>query len=137
MAKKRRRYMKRRNRSCASPSVKDTHHLCYTRKSWGQGYARAIRRFPYCKIEIPKSTLHKAIHDAVKRIPVPSDDAARAVYQELVYLARWGMIHENDPIETRLKVLINLFDHEGSNTADGFRKQLAAVCEYYNKKAPP
>ena len=135
MAKKKRRYMKRRYRSCVSPTVKDTHHLCYIRKSWGQGYARAIRRFPYCKIEIPKSTLHKAIHDAVRCIPAPPDDAAKAVYQELVYLARWGMIHENDPIERRLNILIKLFDHEAPHTADGFRKQLNAVQSYKNK--PP
>lgn len=135
MSKKKRRYAKRKYRSCAVSNIKDTHHLCYIRKGWGQGYARAIRRFPYCKIEIPKSTLHRAIHDAVRHIPVPSDDAAKAVYQELVYLARWGLIHENDPIERRLKVLIKLFDYEAPRTADGFRKQLDVVQGYKNR--PP
>lgn len=126
-----------RKKSTPAPSVKDVHHLVFMKKHWRQGYAKAIRRFHYCKQEIPKNTLHKFIHSKMSGIPCPNDAAAKYAYEQLISLERCGFLNDRDRIEDKLRLLIALFSELAPATADGFREQLRIVREFYNKKAPP
>lgn len=135
MSKKKRRYENHKKRHQTSSGNYDIHHCCFIRRAWNHGYARAIRQFHYCTIPLPKATLHKAIHDGMKEVPVPSDVVAKSAYEQLLLLDKYGSLHDDDPIEKRLAVLVALFDCAAQETADGFRKQLSIVQSYKNK--PP
>lgn len=84
---------------------------------------------------IPKTTLHRFIHENMTHIPVPSELAAKGALEQLRYLEKYGAISDDDPIEKRLGLLAALFDCVAQPTADGFREQLAIVRKFYEK--PP
>lgn len=130
MAKQRKRKVDRQ----PSATSTDKHHLCYQRRNW-KGEAKLLRLHPYCSVEIPKRTLHKAIHHQVLDIPAPSGIAAKAALEQLDILEQYGAIHATDSPEKRLLVLIALFDCVAPDTAAGFRAQLDIVREFYRK--PP
>ena len=136
MSKKRRRYERsHKKKHNGNPKVFNTHHLCFIRRRWGNGYARAVRQFHYCQVELEKDRLHKYIHEQMSEVPIPRDIAAKNVYEQLILLDRQGVLHDNDPIEKRLMLLIALFDCIAQPTADGFRHQLEIVLSYKNR--PP
>jgi hypothetical protein len=61
--------------------------------------------------------------------------AAKCAYEKLVLLDENGALHDDDPIEMRLSLLVALFDHSAPATADGFREQLSIVRRFYDE--PP
>lgn len=107
----------------------DKHHLCYQRRNW-KGEAKLLRNYPYCSVEIPKRTIHKAIHNRVLDIPAPSGIAAKAALEQLEMLERHGVIHPTDSPEKRLLILIALFECIAPDTADGLRAQLDVIREF-------
>lgn len=113
----------------------NTHHLCWPRKCWNTGYAHAIRQHWYFSVEIPANTLHKYIHEQMECIPVPDGMTARGAYEQVVLLEKQGALHPEASVETRLSLLIALFDCAAQPTADGFKKQLRIVRRF--KKSPP
>ena len=117
------------------PSYLDTHHLCFQKRRWKARFAVTLRDYWYCRIDIPKNTLHKAIHRRVDSVPVPRPVNAHDALLQLQKLSMYGAISESDPIEKRLEVLISLFDCVEQPTADAFREQLKVVHEF-NKKSP-
>ena len=135
MAKKKRRYKKHKNNTHADSGATNVHHCCFIRRKWGYGYAKAIRQFHYCTIPLKKDTIHKAIHEGMKEVPVPDDAVAEVAYEQLLLLDKYGSLHDDDPIERRLIILAALFDCVAQETADGFRRQLAIVQSYKNE--PP
>lgn len=133
MSKKKRRYLKLRRkveRKAAVSCGKDTHHLCYQKRNWQGPALVALRDFWYCKAEIPKNTLHRKIHSMVKDVPPPKAINAKSALEQLRTLERYGVIHEEDPIERKLQVLIVLFECVDQPTADAFKKQLDIVHEF-------
>lgn len=139
MSKKKRRFKRQtRHTSKRSTSVHvvDRHHLCFTRRNWGNEYARTLRQLQYCSVYIPKEGLHRFIHQNMAGIPAPSSMAAKSALEQLQYLKNYGAINDNDPIEKRLNLLAALFDCVAQPTADGFRKQLSIVHKYYEKPPP-
>ena len=137
MAKKKKRYKTQhgtpRSKSCKKPY--DSHHLCYTKRSWSGGALSEIRRFHYCIMQIPRNTLHREIHKEVGYIPVPKYQNAKDALAQLRILEERGAISDNDPLEKRLCILAFLFDCCDQPTADGFRKQLEVVRKFRYK--PP
>ena len=131
MAKKKRRHRKsiNRHKKC-NFSVKDRHHLCWTKRKWERGIWLRLRLHPYCIVMLPRNTLHKYIHKYIRYIPLPSEKSVQFALEHLELLEESGGIRMDDPVEKRLKVLIALFDYTDQETADAFRKQLAIVCEY-------
>ena len=115
--------------------VYDTHHICFARRKWNRGYAKAIRQFRYCTIQLPRDTLHKFIHDNMNGVAVPDDRVARYAYQQLLDLDKRGVLHDDDSIEKRLTLLIALFEYVAEPTAEDFRKQLIIIQSYKDK--PP
>ena len=132
MAKKRPRKKKRKPR--VSIHARDRHHLCYQRNKWQRGNLRRLRDYWYCKVSIPRDTLHKEIHLALPDIPTPSDTSAKNALEQLEFLEKYSAISEYDSIERRLELLASLFDCSGQETADAFREQIKVIHEY--KKNP-
>ena len=128
MAKKKRK--KKRRSSYPRCSGNNSHHLLWQRRKWNCGDVKVLRSYPYCVVDIPANTLHRAIHDGMKQIPPPSQDNARSVLWHLRFLEEYGGISDNDPIEKRLQVLIALFDCSEQPTADALKKQLKIVREF-------
>ena len=108
----------------------DLHHLCYPRKKWSRGYAHGLRSYWYLRVEIPKDTLHADIHNALAEVPIPRGLYAKEALEHLELLNSFGVLHKNDPIEKRLKLLIALFDYIAPATADAFRKQLEIATKF-------
>lgn len=135
MSKKKKRY-KRRKRldSHRIRSLYDVHHLCFMRKNWNYGYAKAIRQFYYCKVKIQRDTLHRYIHENMSNIPTPGS-SARTIYEQLLMLDRMGVLHDDDSIEKRLMVLTSLFDGVEQPTADALKRQTSIIQKFKNK--PP
>lgn len=108
----------------------DSHHIFYTRVSWNSVVPNRLRSHWYCVVEIPKGTLHHAIHDKVRYIPVPREISIMSALEELTVLEDYGAIRPDDPLEKRLRILINIFAGTDKPTADALQKQLDIVCEY-------
>lgn len=135
MKKKRRKNHRRKKNRPNNPTIRDTHHLCYQRKKWARGNLRELRDFWYCKILIPRGTVHKHIHLEVHDVPVPKESSAKAALEQLGYLETYGSITEFDSLERRLELLASLFDCSDQPTADAFRAQLEVARKL--KKSPP
>lgn len=103
----------------------DNHHLLWTRRSYDRGYARALRNHPYCQALIPKETLHKNIHHALRCVPVPAGADAKNVFELLVWLERLELLDFDDPIEKKLKFLIENLKTE--STVNALQAQLRVV----------
>ena len=109
MAKKKKRYL-RRNRKQRRKQIQtnayDRHHLCFIKKRWNSGSIYALRQFHYCIMLIPKTTLHRFIHENMTHVPVPSELAAKGALEQLRYLEKYGAISDDDPLEKRLNLLM-------------------------------
>ena len=130
MAKKKRRY---KRKTAPKPRTScDMHHLLWIGRKWEIGELALLRQHWYCKISIPRDTLHRYIHENVSTIPTPSRENAREVLRHLQYLEQYEAIHDSDDICKRLALLIALFDSIEPKTAEALKRQLATVHEFYN-----
>lgn len=127
MAKKKHRHKRHKNSSRL-----DKHHLLWLRSEWSSGEQKRLRNYYYCIIPLPKDSFHHHIHTRVSCIPLPKSVSAQYVFEHLKYLTLVGAIKDSDPIEKRLKLLINLFDYIEPATAAALYAQLKAVYEYNN-----
>ena len=107
--------------------MRDKHHLCYQRRKWGHGALVSLRDYWYCRVSIPRDTIHKAIHLEVPTVPPPKESSAKSALEQLGYLEEYGSITEFDSLERRLDVLASLFDCSDQPTADAFRAQIEVV----------
>ena len=135
MAKKKQRSKRRRKKQPRPASnLRDRHHLCYQRNKWARGNLRLLRDYWYCRVSIPRDTLHKKLHLGVPDIPTPRDSSAKSALKQLEMLEQYSAISEYDSIERRLELLATLFDCSDQPTADAFRRQLDIVREF--RKSP-
>lgn len=116
-----------------NPRATNGHHLCWQRRYWKRGAVRELREYHYCIMQLPKDTVHRYIHERMKLIPVPKEENAEFALEQLQYLYSINAIRDDDTIEKRLNLLAALFDCVDQPTADGFRRQLEIVHEYYEK----
>lgn len=135
MARKKRRKRRHKKRNTARltrPYIKDCHHILWQKSKWTHGYVLKLRNYDYCRIYIPRDTLHRFIHSQIKEIPVPREMDAESALEQLKYLEEREAISSSDPLEKRLIVLIALFDCASQSTADALREQLEIVRGYNN-----
>ena len=99
-------------------STLNRHHLLWMRKMWNSGSLRELREFYYCKVNIPRDTIHKEIHERVPFVPTPTPKYAKFVLNELKHLDEVGAITDEDSVEKRLSVLLCYFDCIEQKTAD-------------------
>ena len=102
---------------------------------WQGGLKGSLRLHWYCRVYIPRDTLHRQIHDEVRCVPVPKDISIKSALFQLEMLEKTGAIDDKDSIEKRLKVLIALFECSDDPTADALKQQLEIVQRFYNE--PP
>lgn len=137
MSKKKRRYMKMQRKAERRQSIscgKDTHHIFFQKRKYCGDTLVALRDYWYCRVEIPKNTLHRRVHSLIPNVPVPKITSAKSVLSQLRNLERFEVISEEDTIERRLEVLIALFDPIEPQTTEALRGQLDVVHKF--KKAP-
>ena len=132
MSKKKRRYATKRRKKRVINQC-DIHHVLFIGRKWGYGELLSLRQFWYCKISIPRETLHRYIHENLANVPIPKLENAREALRQLRFLEKNGAIHETDDIERRLEILIALFDCVEPRTTEGLKKQLEIVREFYEQ----
>lgn len=106
------------------------HHLLWTRRNWRKGYAGKLRSYWYLKAKIPADTLHRHIHENMVGIPRPHEAICQQALEQLKELARREVIHSDDSIQNRLKLLIFILDTGDSPTANALREQLRLIENY-------
>lgn len=134
MSKARKRYLRKlraKARKSKVSSHNDIHHLFFWRSHWRGAVIGELRQHPYCKVLIPRETLHKMIHEAVPCVPVPSPENVRDVIFQLRNLEKYGAIGPDDSLEKRLKVLISLFEYAEDPTAEALKAQLEVAERFY------
>ena len=120
-------HKKKKRKGLFGTTALDSHHIFYTRVSWNQPVPNRLRSHWYCIVDIPKGTVHHAIHNAIRYIPVPRNDCILAALDQLYLLEDYGAIRPDDPIEKRLAVLAGLFDCVAQPTADALIAQLDII----------
>lgn len=112
----------------------DKHHLLWYKREYNKGWAKILRDHWYLRVEIPRDTLHKQIHCGVSHIPVPKAINTKAALEQLSLLENFGALHNDDPIDKRLMVLMAVFDCCEPATYAALKKQYEIVCKFYNKE---
>ena len=131
MSKKQKRLIRRaRKQQNTNNGQRDCHHIFYQRRNWSRGALTVLRQFHYCKVYLPKNTVHRMIHVCVGNISPPKPVNADEALKQLRCLEKYGAISDSDGIEKRLKVLIALFDEVEPGTTLGLKRQLAVVREH-------
>lgn len=139
MSKKHRKLKKRIKRSHQRHQnncmVKDRHHLMWVGKKWHGYWASKLRLYPWFIVPIPKCTLHFQIHQEMSGIPVPSEPHCREAYEVVIDLEKRGALSPSASVETRIELLIGLFDYVEPATARALKQELTIVKQFYSK--PP
>lgn len=131
MAKKKRRFDKKSNHVYHQPKTPyDIHHIFWTGRKWNAGYLASLRQHWYCRVVIPRDTLHRYIHENLAMIPTPRPESAKDALEHLQRLERYGAIHDEDSFVRRLEVLIALFEYVEPRTTEGLRNELGLVYEF-------
>lgn len=120
--------MKHRKQRRVNDKTRDIHHIFWSRKDWHDGCANLIRDHWYCKVSIPKNTLHKEIHNNVTHVPVPPIGELKRAFSHLAEMEQYGIIKKNDDIERRLVMLIPLFE---GTTKQALQHQFNVVSDFY------
>jgi len=129
LAKKKRRKKARKEKALLT-NTQDCHHLFYYRKDYKTKILRELREFYYCKLYVPKDTLHKTLHAMVKNVPVPKEVNAREVLRHLRLLESQGAISSQDGFEKRVDIIAALLDCVEQPTADALRVQAKIAHEF-------
>lgn len=133
MSKKKGRFNRRKYRKpqTANYHSTDRHHIFFQRRHY-TGNLLKLRLFHYCIVAIPRNTLHKTIHEYIGDIPAPREKNVSLILAILCELEKGGLISNNDNIQKRLSVLINVMEDIEPRTAEALYKQLEIVNEYYS-----
>lgn len=126
MAKK-----KHRKRQHFNPSIKDLHHLLYQNRHWNLPWEKRLRNHEYCKMYIPRDTLHRMIHEHIGDVPAPGDQACKVAYEAINSWLDAGFASYNDDLPTRLENLRICFAAKYPATAEALEKQKQIVLAFY------
>jgi hypothetical protein len=130
-----RKHKGRKRKSRPDYYTKDFHHLLFQGRHWQQGYARLLRQHPYMGKYIPQATLHREIHSKIHDIPTPNGAECRMAYNEICRLEELGLIDiENDSVEKRLDLLIELWAEKCPATVEILKWQRDIVAKFYGGK---
>lgn len=115
--------------------ILDKHHLWYPRIDYSTGYCKSLRNHWYFIVDIPRETIHNRIHKEIPVIPTPSGLMAREICEEMTHLELWEAIHDDDPLEKRMRLLVMLLAYVEEETAVAMKKQLDIISEF-QKETP-
>lgn len=135
VSKKKRRYGKKHHkRRAVDLHTTDWHHCLFMRRNWEKGWAKRLREHRYCGSQIPKNTLHRQIHEAVRNVPTPDDWYCAQIYEAIESWIEGGFIHIDDPIDKKLEMLIKCFQVKYPATAEALRKELEVVHQFQDRQ---
>lgn len=136
MSKKKRR--KKRNHSSEKHTRylarEDYHHLCFQRKHWQQGFAKALREHPYCGGYIPQATLHREIHSKVHDVPTPNGYDCKKALETLNNMLALGTIKLNDRLDKKAQILSSIFSEKCPATSAILLWQSEIISKYYGRQ---
>lgn len=101
----------------------DTHHILFPKSDWKKNAAKRLRNHWYLTPKIPKDTMHKAIHENVSFVPVPSEKIIRDALVQIHLLEGYGVLHIDDPISKRIALLASFFECCCPDTVEALEKQ--------------
>lgn len=110
---------------------RDVHHILWQKRHWDKGWSKRLREHPYCKIEIPRDTLHHQIHQVVNDIPVPNGEACKAAYIAIESWLEGGVCSMDDNLSRRIEVIEMCFKAKYPVTYKALEKQKNVVDNYY------
>lgn len=135
MSKKKKRKRSRKPRPPTSNVRReDFHHLLFQRKHWQQGMAKVLREHPYCGGYIPQATLHREIHSKVHDVPTPNASKCRRVLNILNEKLKNGEISVKDRLDTKAKLLAELFLEDCPATAAILLWQSEIISKFYGRQ---
>ena len=114
-------------------TIYNAHHCLWKRNCWDTGWARRLRNHPYCRIEIPRDTLHQLIHATIPEIPVASGIACKTAYEALNSWLEAEFISMDDNLSTRCANLMRCFRASSPDTYKALQKQKQIADGYYHK----
>ena len=128
--------MKSKNRQCGTfgscqDGERDCHHLLFPRHDWSRGAAHLLRNETYYRLFIPKTSLHRHIHQAIPNIPVPSLDDCHDAWERLQFARkhhRVDILHDSP--ERRLDFLIHVWSKNYPAVADALEHELNLFATY-------
>jgi hypothetical protein len=117
---------------------RDHHHLFFQGRFYKDGYARALREDPYCKILVPRY-LHKRLHENISNVPSPPDEVCRRVWRSIVRARVDGEISDCDPPIDRLNFLIRKLKWRNLDATRALERQrdFFEFCEEYELEPNP
>lgn len=119
MSKKKKK--KRQNSRPRIPSVttRDRHHLCYEKRFWDKGYAKAI-----CNafIRYVPVVYHRELHARLKSVPVPDAELLKVAWEK--YQANQAEIDSYDVARAAAWLYVNIPDEE-------FRKAMQVQIDFF------
>ena len=131
---KRKKRKRRRNKSWQSNRrAVDCHHIFFMRKMYKGQALHELRDYWYCRVYLPKNTVHKAIHAKIALVPAPKEVNARRALRQLQFLEQHEAISPDDNFEMRIAILSAVFDCTEQATADALREQVTIARDFYNK----
>ena len=128
--RKKKKRANRRNARAPVFRAYDVHHIFFQGCKWKTRWAKRLREMPYCKVILPRTTVHNAIHHYIQTVPVPKEINARMVVESLEELKQYEAIHATDSVEKRLRVLIALFECVEEPTTNALKAQLEVVSKF-------
>lgn len=108
----------------------NTHHILWQKRHWDRGWALRLRNHPYCKIDIPKDTLHRFIHESVIDIPVPTGPECKNAYIAITSWIDGGFASMDDDLSERCRKIAMCFRASSPSTYNALIKQKQIADEY-------
>lgn len=108
----------------------DYHHILYQRKHWQQGWAKILREHPYCGAQIPRNTLHRAIHAKISTIPLPVEGDCKKIFNELCIAEKNQLLSNEDSIGARIDFILERLSPESARCREALQMQKDIVAHY-------
>ena len=106
-------------------TTRDRHHLCYQKRNWSKGYAKAI-----CMafVRYVPVVYHRELHARLRNVPVPDNELLKAAWEK--YQANKIEIDSYDAARTAAWLYVNIPDAE-------FRKAMQFQVDFFATKSAP
>lgn len=100
-------------------STQDRHHICFQKRNWSNGYARAI-----CMafVRYVPVVYHRELHARLKDVPVPDGALLKAAWEK--YQANQVEINSYDVARAAAWLYVNIPD-------EGFRKAMQYQVDFF------
>lgn len=118
--------MSKKNRVRIPPvTTRDRHHLCFQKRHWNKGYARAI-----CMafVRYVPVVYHRELHTRLKTVPVPDSALLKAAWDK--YQANKIEIDSYDAARAAAWLYVNIPDQD-------FRRAMQFQVDFFATKNSP